>query len=375
MNRPKILVVTTSFAHEVTGREAAGSFVRDFVEKLADYADVVVIAPSLSRQRLQLGRYVVSYFPVSKLPLSTLNPLDPRNWLAILRALRLGKRAVAFEVEQQSFGLVVALWVLPSGYWAKSAAGGVPFVTWALGSDIWSLGRLPVIKAVLRRVLRAAKKNYADGIMLCEDVRKLGGDEVQFLPSSRLLPRVDRKLKRLIPPYRLAFLGRWHPNKGPDILLDALFNLKDSDWAKIEEVRIAGGGPMECQVADKVAQLAGAGRPVFLEGYLNVEQAADFIGRADYLLIPSRVESIPVIFSDALQVGTPMIVTPVGDFPMLHGIGKFGIVAKECTSESFSDAISFAVSGSGGDYSAAITELRKRFSLDEVVKEILRQVD
>ncbi len=44
-------------------------------------------------------------------------------------------------------------------------------------------------------------------------------------------------------PYRLAFLGRWHPNKGTDLLLDALHQLRDEDWHRIEAVRIAGGAP------------------------------------------------------------------------------------------------------------------------------------
>jgi glycosyltransferase involved in cell wall biosynthesis len=40
---------------------------------------------------------------------------------------------------------------------------------------------------------------------------------------------------------------------------------------------------------------------------------AAYLEVADYIVIPSRIESIPVILSDALQKGCPMIATNVGD--------------------------------------------------------------
>jgi glycosyltransferase involved in cell wall biosynthesis len=43
----------------------------------------------------------------------------------------------------------------------------------------------------------------------------------------------------------------------------------------------------------------------------------------DCLVIPSRNESIPIVFSEALQAGLPMLVTDVGDMGELarrHGL-------------------------------------------------------
>lgn len=373
--RPRVLVISTSFSHDSTGQEAAGGFVRDFVIKLAERADVTVIAPSLQHEVLQQPSYLIRYFAVPCLPLSLLSPLDPRNWLHIVRALRAGKWEVSAAVEDAPVDLIVALWVLPSGYWARSAGGGAPYVTWALGSDIWVLGRLPLVRQILRRVLQGARRNYADGMELASMVRRISEGEVDFLPSSRLLPTLgDRGALRTRPPYRLAFLGRWHPNKGPDLLLEALSLLSDQDWTCIELVHFAGGGVLAPAIRDAIAKLQAMGRPIRLDGYMNADQAASLITWADYLLLPSRVESIPVIFSDALQANTPLIVTPVGDLPALHRLHAFGVLANEVTAFSFAQAIVTALSTRPDSFAPALKELHSRFDLDAVVTELLTQV-
>ncbi|WP_237582769.1 hypothetical protein, partial [Salmonella sp. hn-h4] len=76
-------------------------------------------------------------------------------------------------------------------------------------------------------------------------------------------------LPRSQPPYRLLFLGRWHPNKGVDLLLDSLAMLRDEDWQAIERVEIQGGGPMEGLVRERVAALYEARRPVEVGGFLD----------------------------------------------------------------------------------------------------------
>ena len=71
---------------------------------------------------------------------------------------------------------------------------------------------------------------------------------------------------------------------------------------------------------------------VFLNGPIHAQEYSNYLRKVSYLLIPSRVESIPLVFSDALQMGTPVISTPVGD--LTHLIEKYqcGIVAHQYTS-------------------------------------------
>jgi glycosyltransferase involved in cell wall biosynthesis len=56
-------------------------------------------------------------------------------------------------------------------------------------------------------------------------------------------------------------------------------------------------------------------------------------------MLPSRVESIPVIFSDAAQLGRPLVATPVGDLPRLFAQHEFGILADDAEAEAFAGAL------------------------------------
>jgi glycosyltransferase involved in cell wall biosynthesis len=271
---------------------------------------------------------------------------------------------------------VFALWVLPSGWWAEIEAGrrGIPYSTWALGSDIWSLGRLPGVRQVLKRVLVSAHRSYADGLELCEDVERIGNKPCAFLPSTRRLAAPAARSVSDSPPYKLAFLGRWHLNKGVDLLMGALGMLAPGDWECIEEVRIFGGGPLEKQVLAAAAGLAANGRPVITGGYLDKEAAAGLIGWADFLMLPSRIESIPVIFSDAAQLGTALIATPVGDLPALKDRYEFGVLAAGISEVDYCHAIKSALADKPGRFKAGLDEASREFDLEKIARRFLDDI-
>jgi hypothetical protein len=75
---PHIALVTTSYPTSHDGSEAAGSFVADFAEALTAYAQVTVIAPSLSAEVEQHKSLTLRRFKVPRLPLSLLNS-NPTN--------------------------------------------------------------------------------------------------------------------------------------------------------------------------------------------------------------------------------------------------------------------------------------------------------
>jgi glycosyltransferase involved in cell wall biosynthesis len=337
-----IALVTTSFPDDTPGAEAAGSFVADFAEALAEHTRVTVVAPALSRKEPEhRGNLSIVPFPVPFLPLSLLTPANPLNWLPILRVLRAGLGTLRTVIEINRIDHVFALWALPSGYWAREIwkQHGIPYSIWALGSDIWGLGTFPVVRRVLRSILRDSCLCFADGHLLQREVEHISGRNCQFLPSSRKLPSSPGKQLSSGPPYSLAFLGRWHRNKGIDLLMDSLKLLIDADWAKIREIRICGDGPLHSQTKGACLELQAAGRPVATQGYIGKREAAELLTWADYLLIPSRIESIPVVFSDAMQCSCPVIATPVGDMPRLIEEYHSGVVATAVSAPSFADAI------------------------------------
>jgi glycosyltransferase involved in cell wall biosynthesis len=366
-----LILLTTSFPGEHPGSEAAGSYVADLAAALAEYHDITVLAPSRNSgvERLS-STLTVSRFPVPFLPLSLLRPYDPFHWPSIVRTMQFGLRALEDLCGRKKVDHILALWVLPSGWWAREIRKkfGVPYSVWALGSDIWTLSRIPVVRKILDRTIRDSCHCFADGLVLKDDVERISGRPCEFLASVRNLPVNGTKSISKGPSYRLAFLGRWHRNKGIDLLLESLGKLGGPAWARIEEVKICGGGPLEVQIRSGCEALKKAGHPVTLGGYLDKLEAARLLEWADYLVIPSRIESIPVVFSDAMQAKCPVIATPVGDIPRLLSQYKVGTLARELSAQALCDAITEALDSPPKVYEKGLGLARADFDVRRVAR-------
>lgn len=348
----------------------------DFVEELAKHMRVTVLAPGPEASVETVGAVSIRRFTGPRTALSLLHPTNPMHWYRIFSILQNGRRTAEALARQYKFDHTVALWALPSGYWAHRLERlyNVPYSIWALGSDIWSLGKIPFVRSTLRMVLRGSAVCFADGHLLRQDVEHLCGRACDFLPSVRQLPILGKKQLRDGPPYRLAYLGRWHSNKGVDLLLESLALLDDEDWNKIETLSIHGGGPLETLVRARANALIELGRPVRIGGYLDKQGAANLLTLADYVIIPSRIESIPVIFSDAMQASCPIIATPVGDLPRLLQEYDVGVLAESVDPRSIFSAIRCALSRSPAGYENNLARARKRFSLSATCEQFLDAV-
>jgi glycosyltransferase involved in cell wall biosynthesis len=375
-----LLLLTTSYPRSGDGSEAAGSFVADFAVELARHVPVRVVAPGNSHEVEPSvdGAPRVYRFAAPTRPMSTLRPWHPLEALDILQVLDGGNKATRRAAADGETTHCLALWALPCGVWARSLwrATGTPYSVWALGSDVWGLGRIPLLRGLLGRVLRDATNRFADGVALARDAAAIGKCPVEFLPSTRRITSNRARPLRMSPPYRLLFLGRWHPNKGIDILLDALFALEDDDWRKIELVEVCGGGPLHRLVESKMAGLRSAGRPVELRGFLDKSEAEKTIANADFLLLPSRVESIPVVFSDAMKLGCPVISMPVGDLPqMIDSIPPAGILSEGVDAASFATAVRRALHVPPAEFSLGLLQRSRWFDLGEIAERLHRRTD
>jgi len=377
MSPQTLLLVSTSYPETGDGSEAAGAFVADLARVLSERVGVRVVAPGTGRKRSgEDGSVEVYRFSSPGKPLSLLSAKNPLDWPAIARTLQ-SLRSTAMEAAADGkVGHALALWVLPSG-WAAAALArnrGTPYSVWALGSDIWSLGRIPVIRNVIARVSAGARHRYADGIQLAADAGRISGHSYAFLPSTRDLPAGRVAAVREAPPYRLLYLGRWHPNKGVDLLLDSLGRLGPDDWALIQEVHIAGGGPLQGLVQERARSLVEQGRPVRVSGFLARQEAKEAFESADYLLLPSRVESIPVVFSDAMKAGLPLVASPVGDIPELVAELPVGVLAEEVSAESYSSAIRQALRRSPGGFGENLKKMAGRFDITAIADRLVRDL-
>jgi glycosyltransferase involved in cell wall biosynthesis len=109
-------------------------------------------------------------------------------------------------------------------------------------------------------------------------------------------------------------VGRLHPQKGYDVLLDAVGRW--SGRADAPLFAIAGDGPLQDELT---ARIAAERLPVVLLGRRS--DVADLLGGADVCVLPSRWEGSPFTAQEALRAGTPLVSTRTGGIPELVGEG------------------------------------------------------
>lgn len=376
MTVPVLVLVTSSFPIAGDGSEAAGSFVADLVEELARHIHVRVVAPGPETKcEHWADRIDVHRFAAPSRPLSTLRLWHPGDLQCIAKILRAGQQAT-HEAASDGTQHIVALWGLPCGEWARRAASrqGIGYSVWMLGSDVWSLGRIPLLRGALRRVIQQAQHAYADGYQLAADAEKIGKTPVSFLPSTRRILLQKITAPRDQPPYRLLFLGRWHRNKGVDLLLDALALIDEDDWKRIELVEIQGGGPLHDLVHKKITALQASNRPVIAGRYLEKSEAEAAMARADWVLIPSRIESIPVVFSDAMKMGRPVAAMPVGDLPrLISSDPQCGLLAEEVNAIAYANTIKQTLRKPASGYVSSTSEMAEKFDLEKLAHHLFSQ--
>lgn len=339
----RIIVASSSFPTHPDEAVNAGVFVWAVTHALmAQGHDVWVFTPDKGEP--------VSGFPVpvetftwggAEKVLTRLNPSHPIDLYRLARLMLQGRQAMKRLVRRVSPDGILAMWTVPSGFWAMGS--GVPFLVWVLGSDVWGIGRYPLGRQVVRAILSKADHVLADGYQLVDDTQELAGRPVEFLASSRSLP-VDSTPPASIPADgpSFAFIGRWDAAKGPDVLLEGMAILRQRQPKA--HLHLFGGGPLEDTLRRRASRpdLNGA---VSIYGYADPTTATAYMKACDALVIPSRIESIPVIFSDAMACHCPVVATRVGDLERLVGEGGVGTTCAPEDPQDLADAMERIVTG------------------------------
>ena len=146
------------------------------------------------------------------------------------------------------------------------------------------------------------------------------------------------------------------------------------DWERIAKVKLYGGGILYSDVERNVNELINEGYPVEVGGFLNKREAEALFSWADFILIPSRIESIPVVFSDAMQSLCPVIAMPTGDLPRLITEYEVGNLAKCISSSSFAEAIKKSLSINPAELRSNLVKASEDFSVDAAVNDFLRNI-
>jgi len=136
-----------------------------------------------------------------------------------------------------------------------------------------------------------------------------------------------------IPPDALVilFLGRLHPIKGADKLLQAFFQIQ----TRFPQSRLVIAGPDECGLEPRFREdvsRAGLTDRVLFPGMVSGEEKLDWLARADVFALPSAAEGFSMATLEALASGTAVLLSPGCHFPEVQTAGAGRIVPRDATS-------------------------------------------
>ena len=142
---------------------------------------------------------------------------------------------------------------------------------------------------------------------------------------------------------RFGSLGRLHPQKAYDVLIDALALLKQRGFvASVPfEILIAGDGKEHDSII-LAAQRAGVAEQLHLIGFADKPQ--EFLASLHLYLQPSRVEGFCIAVHEAMQASLPIIATTVGQIPYTVEAGKSGWLVPPLDVSALADALADALS-------------------------------
>jgi glycosyltransferase involved in cell wall biosynthesis len=284
-----------------------GRHVRSLVEGLVrDGYDVTVHGPSATDAKFGFAEGGAAFVPVEI-------PANPQPGdVAAVRALRNALRDAADVVHAHSLraGLVASL----------AKPDGVPLViTWHNVPLARGLrGRL--YSRLERHVARAADVTLGVSNDLVERARDLGARDVRHaaVPAPPLPPpgHTAAEVRAELgvddgQPLVLA-VGRLHPQKGYDVLIEAAAKLRERKPRPF--VAIAGSGPAFLGLAARISEVRA---PVTLLG--DRDDVPDLLAAADLVVVTSVWEGQPLFVQEALTAGAPLVATSVGGIPEMVG--------------------------------------------------------
>jgi glycosyltransferase involved in cell wall biosynthesis len=224
----------------------------------------------------------------------------------------------------------------------RSIANSSPQYRGMRRAAAWMMGTL--IHAIQDRLVHEENvRVVANGAALLHQYRDaLGRSVVSATIRRSEIMSVQRK-RPADAPFRVLFVGFLRPEKGIDVLMEALeLFLARHQHA---ELAIAGATPVldrgvSTELAQRFRSLEAAGKVVFL-GELNYGPALfGAFADADVLVVPSRSEGTPRVLVEARAFGCPVIASNVGGIPTSVQDGVDGLLVPPGDVEALCAALS-----------------------------------
>ncbi|GAA0789789.1 glycosyltransferase family 4 protein [Marinobacterium sediminicola] len=165
-------------------------------------------------------------------------------------------------------------------------------------------------------------------------------------------------------PVKLGFIGRVNPEKGIDLLLEALKWLKRRGLEL--RLHIAGTGDSESEIRE-LTEALGISEVVVFDGW--VDDIADWLQNIDLAVFPSRYESFGIVVLEAAAYGCPVVSTKTDGPASQITHDQDGWLAEVNSAESLAETLQYAIE-SYTDWPNVVGkahERARRYSMDALL--------
>lgn len=209
----------------------------------------------------------------------------------------------------------------------------------------------------LREALRRVDRFFAHGPGARRTVLDCGLPVERVRNGISPVAGMEARPRRGAPAGRIVFAGRLDPDKGPDVLLEAVALMRSRP-----PVIMLGAGRLEAELRAQRSRL-GLGDRIEMPGWTR--DPAPLIAGAAVLVIPSRDESFSQTAVLGMGLGVPVIGTDVDGFPDTLGDGRGIIVAPE-DPRALAAAVDDVLAGRRHVDSAAARRFARHFEPERV---------
>jgi glycosyltransferase involved in cell wall biosynthesis len=241
-------------------------------------------------------------------------------------------------------------------WWAAAAAmaDAVPLVASEHNAVTWPYGdHVTQARAAAPRIAAF----FTHGPAARSFAASLGVPAGRLFEGRSIVEGVDARPLPGLPSPRVTFAGRLHPEKGPDVLLEALAMLPDPP-----ATLLLGDGPLRASLTSRSIALGLADR-VLLPGW--VRSPGSYVAGATVHVVPSREEAWSQSAVLALGLGVPVVGTAVEGLPATLAEGR-GVLVPSEDPEELAHAIDELLHGRGVPDPVSGREYAERFTPERV---------
>ena len=236
----------------------------------------------------------------------------------------------------------LAFFGVPSGAiaWLLKRVFGIPYIVSLRGGDVPGFRPYDFQRyhKILSPFLHLIWKDASAVVANSNGLRALANVfdarfEIPIIPNGVNLQEYAAEVRAWSPP-RLLSVGRLVHQKGLDLAMHALAELKDLEW----EWCIAGDGP-QINVLISLANELGIQDRITFPGWRSYAELVECYKGSNLFIFPSRHEGMPNVVLEAMASGLPVVASRIAGNEELVLDGETGLLFPSEDVESFCVAL------------------------------------